>query len=83
VDDDLANALAPDWRKAEVSPRLRAMFEYAAKLTKHPAKVGKEDIERLREAGLCDREILDAAQIASYFNFVNRMAEGLGVEVEG
>lgn len=58
------------------------MLEYAAKLTKRPADVGREDIERLREAGLDDRSILDAAQVASYFNFVNRMAEGLGVELE-
>lgn len=58
------------------------MFEYAAKLTKRPAEIGREDIEFLRVAGLDDREILDTAEVASYFNFVNRMAEGLGVEVE-
>ncbi len=58
------------------------MLEYAAKLTKRPADVGREDVELLREAGLDDREILDVAEVASYFNFVNRMAEGLGVEME-
>ncbi len=41
------------------------------------------DIDRLRGAGLGDAEILDACQVAAYFNFVNRMAEGLGVELEG
>jgi uncharacterized peroxidase-related enzyme len=83
VDSDLAEAVIPDWRDAEVPHRLRAVFEYAAKLTNSPADVGREDIERLREAGLDDRGILDVAQIVSYFNFVNRMAEGLGVELEG
>lgn len=58
------------------------MLEYAAKLTKSPAAVTREDVEALREAGFDDRGILDVAQVVSYFNFVNRMAEGLGVELE-
>lgn len=58
------------------------MFEYAAKLTKSPAGVEKKDVQFLREAGLEDRSILDVARVVAYFNFVNRMAEGLGVEVE-
>lgn len=58
------------------------MLNYAAKLTHMPAKVRKEGVKNLREAGLNDREILDLAQVVAYFNFVNRMAEGLGVELE-
>lgn len=83
MDDELAEAVIPDWRKAELSSRLRAMLDYAEKLTKNPADIGRGDIEGLRGAGLDDRGILDVAQIAAYFNFVNRMAEGLGVEIEG
>jgi alkylhydroperoxidase family enzyme len=55
--------------------------EYAVKLTKTPHKVGEEDVEELRRAGLTDQEILNTALAASYFNFVNRMVLGLGVEL--
>lgn len=79
----MSRSLTPDRRDEEIPPRLRAIFEYAEKLTKSPSEVGREDIERLHSAGLDDRAILDLAQIVSYFNFVNRMAEGLGVEIEG
>ncbi len=43
----------------------------------------QEDVQRLRLAGLSDAEILDVCQVAAYYNFVNRLAQGLGVELEG
>ena len=58
------------------------MAEYAVKLTASPATVAEEDVVALREAGFADAEILDICQITAYFNFVNRMADGLGVELE-
>lgn len=64
------------------SPREKALLAYAAKLTLAPKDITKEDIEDLREAGLSDEEILRANLIASYFNFSNRIALGLGVELE-
>ncbi len=59
--------------------RSAAMLEHARKLTQTPGEVTAADIEKLREAGFEDHEILDLTQITAYFNFVNRMALGLGV----
>ena len=58
------------------------MLCYAEKLTKNPADMREEDIDNLREFGLSDRDILDLNQVISYFNYVNRIADGLGVELE-
>lgn len=55
---------------------------YAVALTLEPARDSAGRIERLRSAGLSDEELLHATQITAYFNFVNRMAHGLGVELE-
>jgi uncharacterized peroxidase-related enzyme len=59
-----------------------AMLDYAEKLTLTPASVQKEDVESLRSAGFSDADILDIAQVTAYYAFVNRLAEGLGVELE-
>ena len=69
-----------DYRQADLPGRSRAMLAYAWKLTREPAAVREADVERLRAAGLSDRDILDVNLITSYFNFVNRIALGLGVE---
>jgi uncharacterized peroxidase-related enzyme len=71
-----------DWRQADIEPRLYAMLEYAEQLTTHPTGTGTEHIEKLRQVGLSDRDILDLNQVVAYFNYVNRIAEGLGVELE-
>ncbi len=55
------------------------MLDYAVKLTKAPATVAEADVEAMRQAGLSDEDILHVNLITSYFNFVNRIAEGLGV----
>lgn len=62
--------------------RLSAILEYAERLTRKPTSVTVADIERMREAGLDDEAILHACEVASYFNYVNRMADGLGVTLE-
>ena len=59
------------------------MLDYSVKLTRRPHAVNKDDIQRLRDVGFDDTGILDICQVASYFNYVNRMADGLGVELEG
>lgn len=64
----------------DLAPRARAMLRYAIKLTREPAAMSASDVESLREAGLSDTDILDIAQVVAYFNFVNRMAVGLGVQ---
>lgn len=61
---------------------MRAMFEYAERLTREPAAMTRDDVEKLRAVGLTDREILDLVEVISYFNYVNRLADGLGVELE-
>ncbi len=58
------------------------MLEYAEKLTREPWHMVQEDVEKLREAGFSDAEILDINQVAAYYAFVNRLADGLGVELE-
>ena len=59
------------------------MLEYAEKLTLHPSKMMQADVEKLRDNGFSDTAILDICQVAAYFAFVNRLADGLGVELEG
>lgn len=76
------HAIARDWRTANVSPIDAALCSYAEKLTTHPSETGKADVEALRAAGLDDRAIHDATQIISYFNYINRVADSLGVEPE-
>jgi alkylhydroperoxidase family enzyme len=58
------------------------MLDYSAKLTREPWKMVEEDVIRLRQAGFSDEAILDINQVAGYYAFVNRLADGLGVELE-
>ena len=71
-----------NFKAVELPERSRAIVDYAAKLTTGARFIKEMDIECLREAGLEDRDILDINLIASYFNFVNRIALGLGVEFD-
>ena len=71
-----------DWRAAELNPADRAMLTYAEKLTRAPWTVTRADVDALRAAGFVDAAILDVCQVAGYMSFVNRMADGLGVELE-
>ena len=76
------HAVARDWRSAPLSPVDRALCEYAAKLTHTSAKMLPADLDALRTAGLDDRAIHDATQVIAYFNYINRVADSLGVEPE-
>ncbi|MCA9256045.1 MAG: hypothetical protein KDA33_10430 [Phycisphaerales bacterium] len=58
------------------------MLEYAIKVTKTPAACNQGDVERLRAWGWSDRAIHDAVQIVGYFNYINRLADALGVDAE-
>lgn len=71
-----------DPRTAPLPVRGRAIVDYALKLTREPLKVRWEDVEELREVGLTDAEILDVCQVTAYYAYVNRLAMGLGVELE-
>ena len=68
-----------DYTNADLEPRVRALCDYAVKLTAAPGKVGAEDAERLRSHGWNDVAIHDAIQVISYFNYINRVADALGV----
>ena len=78
----LVAALQLDYRSADISARQRAMLDYADKLTRDPGAVIAADLLPLRAAGLDDRSILDLNQAVSYFAYVNRVADGLGVAVD-
>ncbi len=71
-----------DYREADISEKTKTMLDYAVKLTEKPASISEDDIETLRELGLSDRDIHDLNQVVSYFNYVNRGADGLGVKLE-
>jgi uncharacterized peroxidase-related enzyme len=75
-------AIKTDPNSAVVSEADRAMLDYAVKLTRAPRSIGAEDIEALRTAGFCDVAIHDIAQVASLFNYYNRLADGLGIVPE-
>lgn len=69
-----------NFRHANLSVRERAIADYSLKITRAPGEVEPGDLLPLRAAGLSDRDILDAAAIAAYFNFSNRINSAIGVE---
>jgi uncharacterized peroxidase-related enzyme len=75
----LVEALQKDYTTAPISAQDRVMLDYVVKLTKDATKVQKNDIEVLRAAGFDDRGILQITLIASWFNYINRVADALGV----
>jgi uncharacterized peroxidase-related enzyme len=79
LDEELAAALRRDYTQAALNDADRAMLDYTAKLTRHAWKVTPEDVEGLRRVGFDDRGILQINLIASWFNYINRVADGLGV----
>lgn len=68
-----------DYRRAGLGPRQLAMLEYAVKLTLTPSECSLEDIDELREHGFSDEDIWDIAEVASMFNFTNRMSSATGM----
>lgn len=78
----MVDRFAADWRTADLDAPTVALLEYTERLTTDPKGCGRDEIEALRAAGWDDRAIHDTVQIAGYFNYINRVAEGLGVEPE-
>lgn len=74
--------LSADYREAGLSQADRAMLDYVVKLTIRSASVAREDADRLRSAGFDDRGLHDICAVTAYYAFVNRIADGLGVELE-
>ena len=80
--DALAEQLIFDYREADLDPADRALCDYAVKLTLAPGDMDAVDVERLRGHGFDDAQITIATQVISYFNYINRVADGLGVDDE-
>ena len=80
--DLFVHHIASDWRKANLDPANAALCAYAEKLTKTPTEMSPADLDTLRDHGFDDRAIHDATQVISYFNYINRVADALGVEPE-
>lgn len=76
------NEVAENFKTAHVTKEEKLMLYYAKKLTEEPAKISQRDVQALQKAGFTDRDIFDINQVVAYFNYVNRIAEGLGVTLE-
>jgi uncharacterized peroxidase-related enzyme len=75
----MVEALQRDYQTAPISQQDKAICEYVVKLTRDATKCTREDHEKLRAAGFDDRGILQITLIASWFNYINRVADALGV----
>jgi len=79
LDSELVRALEEDYTQAPIATAERAMLDYVVQLTKDATRIGPQDHERLRSEGFDDRAILQITLIASWFNYINRVADALGV----
>ena len=79
LDDELVRALQEDYTRAPLSEQDMAMLDYAAQITRDATRITPEHHERLRRVGFDDRGILQITLIASWFNYINRVADALGV----
>ncbi len=82
ADELKANHMRHDWRLAELSDVDQALCAWAEKVTIKIQEVSRADVDSLREAGLSEDAISDAAQVIGFFNYINRIAESLGVDLE-
>jgi uncharacterized peroxidase-related enzyme len=80
--DSLKDQLVADFRSADITEQDKLILEFAEKLTLDAASTDRTYIDRLREHGFDDRALHDIVQVAAYFNYINRLADGLGVELE-
>ena len=76
--EELQKTEMPDF----LTEREKAIVQYSLKITETPSKMTKEDVDTLRKVGMTDEAILNVVMVNGYFAFVNRMADGLGVELE-
>lgn len=74
--------IAAQGSEAAPTPRLRALLQFAERLALQPGNVEEEHIDALRDHGLDDRAISDTVQVVGYFSYINRIADGLGVDLE-
>jgi uncharacterized peroxidase-related enzyme len=78
----MAERIEQDYSSAALDDRRMAMLRYAEKLTRTPSEMRSEDVEVLRDRGFSDTDILHIAEVTAYYAYVNRIADGLGVDLE-
>ncbi len=78
-DDELADAILKNYKTAPISPKETAMLDYAAQLTEDATKITPRTHEPLRSVGFDDTAILQITLISSWFNYINRVADALGI----
>lgn len=79
LDDELVEALQKDYRTANISEQDRVMLDFVAQLTRDATRITPDDHARLRSVGFDDKGILQITLIAAWFNYINRVADALGV----
>ena len=80
--DEQRQAVQEDYRSAGMTSRELALLDFAVRLTESPSELRKADLDALRGRGLTDEQLVDAVHCISYFNFINRVLDGLGVDPE-
>ena len=83
MDEAFVEALAADWRAVPLDDKDRVMLEYAEQITRDATRISPAFHDRLRAVGFDDRGILQVTLIAAWFNYINRVADALGVGREG
>ena len=79
LDPELVAALEQDYREAPITKQERAMLDYVVQITRDATRVSPADHDHLRAVGFDDKGILQITLIASWFNYINRVADALGV----
>jgi uncharacterized peroxidase-related enzyme len=80
--DEQRQAIQNDYRSANLTPREMALLDFAVKLTKDPTGIRQAELHALRSHAFTDEQLVDAAHCIGYFNFINRVLDGLGVDPE-
>lgn len=81
-DDELAEQVKKDFRHSKLDAQHMALCEWAQKLTLTPAQCTRADVDVLRQQGWTDEQVVSAAQVIGFFNHLNRLADGLGIDLE-
>lgn len=81
-DDALVAAIKADYRTAPIDQVTRRLLDYAERMTRDAASLIEADIRALREGGISDEQILETLHVAGLYNYLDRMADALGVEID-
>jgi uncharacterized peroxidase-related enzyme len=81
-DDELAARIEADYPTAGLSERRLEMLRFAEKLTRSPGRMERSDVDRLRQVGFTDLDVLHICDVTAYYAYANRIADGLGIPLE-